>query len=1205
MLLIGVIALLIWIGAGVALLRWSSKPRGSNFTRAVDRPLLPVGESVRVSLQLVPPSLPVVSEEPHDVVLMLDQSSSMGDGPGSALAGAVRAAENFVRRCPDSVRIGLIAFHGSASVLSPITSDHAAVLRSLESISAGDGTSIGAALAAAVDLIATTSAPAMRKTAILLSDGASSYHHALAQGQRLREHARIVTVAFSDSADEQLLTAIAGPTGRFCRVADVEELSELFAILASFVSAETVVAGVVEEPAAAPAPFQLAHTGTLHPIRVQDDGRTTIAWSVPVMDPRVVSLSYDLVPECPGWHSVARAGGRAVWQLPDGTQQIMTAPTGPRVLALPSWLVWSWPILNPLFWMLFGRFFCRARREVRVKPPIEQPEPLVLSTLPAPLEPPQPTLYEPRVRPALIIGLGETGEWAVTHLGHLLADRGIGRDVLSLLAIRATFEQGRERIRAGVFALDANDRIEVRQDLRPYLENLRKEVPAVRRWIPVREWLGRIGPRTTDWLHDRRQARLALLQRPVEVEERIGAEIAALKRRQVDETALVIGSAHDPECSGMLAEVAHVLAIAGAQTTAIVSAPRVPDGREADELQALANELERMLLMRGDEVLSDRDEPPASARQLLDRLVVLRGDMSAEDGTGRAIADLAWELLAYAEVLRRVPMARADENRRQVECCAVEQSVLHFPAETLWRWVRTRALSRAVNGVWLGVTVKDGEPQVPTPPADVIAKWTNAFWTASGISRPQSLLLRSGAGLIGDSPANSSAVALFGRLPGDALYVQQAEFADRERQTTAHFLEAWCQALLDEGWAQRRCALPVLLAALREIEAAVSSIQRRLRELAADQRSAAACRLALSLYSDLASYLERFRKNVEAVIATLTGNQVALDVVGPESAPLDVRIECLRRAAEADVSFPTESVRADAELRDAGWYQHYGAALLDQLRLRFSWKGKRPTILLELSGKPVEGDLLTALDSFLAPYRAEVLSWPLADALEPIAVDQPGRRFRVGAPSTRLHPAVPDPTEDADPYIAATLSVQRVSVNEAIGVRNAGVRRLPYAWPEEANAVRISALVTNTLSRRPQPFSPTAVHLLRDTNALHDFFADVAEKRISIRDGRCWLSRQGGEYFVGEAPATATPLEALANFERVVRQAALLKRSLDATAIPVREELWNVSPGDAVSLIENHQLVRPALSSMEWEMWKDVIRGVVLDVEAQRRSLYV
>ena len=1200
MLLIALIALLLWIGTGVALFRWNARPVGSAFARAADRALVPLGGNVRVSLQLIPPTRPVMTAEPHDVVLVLDHSISMGDGPGSALSAALRAAENFVRRCPPPVRIGLIAFNTTATVLSEVTADRVAVLRGFESLTASGGTSIDIALAAAADLIAATKDRAERTTVILLSDGASGYAPALEQAARLREEAQIITVGFSSGADAELLTAIAGPSGRYCQVADGSELSRLFDTLASFVSSERV-SGIIEERVSAPQPFQLADTGTFHPIAVHGDADASIAWSVPVMDAGVVSLSYDLVPETVGWHPVARPGGRAVWQLADGTQEIVPAPIGPRVLVLPSILAWAWPVLNPLFWILFGRFFQRHRRQPVVEVASEEPEPLTIPTLPAPLRPPQPALYETRVRPALIIGLGEAGEWAMTHLGHLLADRSIGSDAVALFAVRASDDAQREQIRVGAFELRDDQKIDLTQDLRPYLESLRQNAPPVRRWIPAGEWLGQTGPRTTDWIRDRREARLALLQRPAELEAHIARAVASMKERGVDETAFVVGAALDPECSGMIAEVAHMLSAGGAQTTALMSKSRVSDGRKANEIEALAHELSRMILMRGDDILSDRHDPPANARQLFDRLVVLRDDAADPDAAGRAIADTVWQLLAYNDVLRRVPTARADASTSQVECSAIEQTSLHFPVASLWEWVRARTLAGAVNGRWLGTAIVDDAVQIAAPARDALAKWVNAFWTPSGLTRPQGLLLRGGAALI-TGGKDAGVLALRGRLPVEALYAQQAEFAERERKMSAYFLEEWAQALLDESYAQRRCGIPLLLAALREIESGFAAIERRLAESATDSHMAAASRLAVSLYSDLATSVERFRRDVETRLGEIAGTQAAVGVFASSGDSACARIEHMRRDAEANILFPSDAARAEAERRHAVWYQQYGSALLDQMRVRVLRDGKRSGIVVELSGKPVHDDLLDALAGFCDAYRAEVLAWTLADVVDPVEVEQPGWRFRVGMPAARLHATVADVADDADPYIAATMRVDRVSVREAFAILEGGVRRLPYAWPEEANAVRIASLVTNVLERRPHPFTPPAVHLLRDTGALHEFFADLAEARIAIRNGRCWLSRGDVEYWIGESATTATAPEALANFERMARQVALLLRSLDAVPIPAREREWNASPEEAVAHVESNDVMQTAIASEGWDMWRDVIRGVVLDAEQKRAA---
>lgn len=1199
MLLFFVIALLFWTGVGLALFHWHKRPAGKTVRRAVDRAVLPVGGTVRVSLDLLPPAVSGTGAEPHDVVLILDQSSSMGDGPGSAFAAAIRASENFVRRCPESVRIGVVAFNGTASILSPLTSHRATVLRAIGSATSSDGTAIDAALSTAVELLAATPDRRPRTTAILLSDGGSDRQLALAQATSLREHARIITVGFSDSADAELLTAIAGPNGHYCSVADRSALSELFALLASFISEESAQAVIMNEPAHAPAPFQLVSTGELHPIAVRTEPGTTIDWALPVMDPRAVSISYDLVPECPGWHSIARPGGKASWQLPDGSRQVMPAPVGPRVLVLPSMLLWSWPLLNPLFWMLFGKLFCRRRRETSVEVATPEPEPLAISTLPARLAPPQPALYVPRVRPAVIVGLGESGEWALTHLGHLLADRGIASADVALLSVRAKYEPPREQICVGAFVLAPEQKIELSQDLRPYLESLRRNAPPVRRWIPASEWLGRIGPRTTSWIHDRREARLALLQRPQDVELRLRDVVRTLEERRADPTAIVVGSALDAECSGMVAEVAHMLAVAGAQTSAIVSRRGFSEAHTVSDLAALARELERMLLMRGDDVLSDRHDPPVAARQLLDRLIVLRDDAASSAAQGQSLGDVAWQLLVYPDVLRRIPTARVDERRGEVECSVIDESAVHLPDESLWRLIRARALARAINAFWLGMP--DGGTTLPPPAEDIVSQWVNAFWTGAGVHRLQSQLLRSGAALLSSAEKAASSITLDARLPAHALYDEQASFAERERRATMHFAEAWCQALLDEAYAERRSGLPTLLVSLQQIESGLQSILTIVGQSAIVPATADASRLAISLYNDLASYIERLRRSVEHWIVRFAGTQSHLGVMAAHDQPLALRIENLRRIAEADILFPSDAIRNEAERLENVWYQQYGSALLAQLRGRVVPDWRKPELVFELAGQAFGDDPLSDIDAFLAPCRSEILSWSFADVIEPVDVPQPGTRFRVGAAAERFHPDVVDVANPEDPHFAGTMSIRAESVADAIGSRESAYG-LRYAWPEEANAARVSALVLNVLARRPRPIPPRVVHLLRDTTTLFDFLADLADGRVVLRNGRCFITRGGSDYWIGEPSPIGPAGVMMSNFEAIARQVAIVRRSLDAQPISDRGEPWSIDIGRAGGLVEKSPLVMPLTAFDEWQVWRDIIDGLVLDVEKQREA---
>lgn len=91
---------------------------------------------------------------------------------------------------------------------------------------------------------------------------------------------------------------------------------------------------------------------------------------------------------------------------------------------MPRWFGWAWPILNPLFWMIFGKLWCKKVTEKAKEMPVELPA-LPQPSFPEPLPEPQIPLYRPKIQPDLVIGLGEAGEWILCRLKNRLLDRKI------------------------------------------------------------------------------------------------------------------------------------------------------------------------------------------------------------------------------------------------------------------------------------------------------------------------------------------------------------------------------------------------------------------------------------------------------------------------------------------------------------------------------------------------------------------------------------------------------------------------------------------------------------------------------------------------------------------------------------------------------------------------------------------------------------
>ena len=90
------------------------------------------------------------------VILAMDVSNSMGakDVQPSRIGAAEQAARDFVGDQPSSVKIGLVAFGPSAVIVRTPTFDHPAVLRAINDLSLGGGTSLATGILTSLDALA-------------------------------------------------------------------------------------------------------------------------------------------------------------------------------------------------------------------------------------------------------------------------------------------------------------------------------------------------------------------------------------------------------------------------------------------------------------------------------------------------------------------------------------------------------------------------------------------------------------------------------------------------------------------------------------------------------------------------------------------------------------------------------------------------------------------------------------------------------------------------------------------------------------------------------------------------------------------------------------------------------------------------------------------------------------------------------------------
>jgi Ca-activated chloride channel family protein len=107
------------------------------------------------------------------VVLVVDVSRSMEetDVTPSRIAAAKRAASEFVRRLPQGVRVGVVSFGSSATVVVPLTHDRRRVLEGIAGLATELRTQLGAGLLAALHLLEAEPPHDPRGVVVLLSDG--------------------------------------------------------------------------------------------------------------------------------------------------------------------------------------------------------------------------------------------------------------------------------------------------------------------------------------------------------------------------------------------------------------------------------------------------------------------------------------------------------------------------------------------------------------------------------------------------------------------------------------------------------------------------------------------------------------------------------------------------------------------------------------------------------------------------------------------------------------------------------------------------------------------------------------------------------------------------------------------------------------------------------------------------------------------------
>ncbi len=132
--------------SNVALLKLAMAGRPSTAIRRHLPPLMLALALAGAAVALARPALRTpLPRESATIILVIDVSGSMDarDMFPTRLAAAKRASRQFVDTLPSGFMVGVVEFSSGASLVQPVTDDHAAVHAAIEGLKIGGGTQIG------------------------------------------------------------------------------------------------------------------------------------------------------------------------------------------------------------------------------------------------------------------------------------------------------------------------------------------------------------------------------------------------------------------------------------------------------------------------------------------------------------------------------------------------------------------------------------------------------------------------------------------------------------------------------------------------------------------------------------------------------------------------------------------------------------------------------------------------------------------------------------------------------------------------------------------------------------------------------------------------------------------------------------------------------------------------------------------------------
>lgn len=237
----------------------SVAPRVSGWRRWLTTGMVLVAGAVLVAAFARPVVAIPVPQEQAALVLAVDVSLSMdaADVPPSRLGAAQQAAVRFLEIAPDDLRIGLVAFAGTALPVVAPTPDHDLVEEAIGRLGLGEGTAVGEAIFTSLDQLAADRPDgSVPQAIVVLSDGETTAGRSELEGAAAAAAARVpvYTIAFGTAdgtvtyegetipvpAAAGALREVADRTGgRFYATADESGLGEILSAIGSEIGFET------------------------------------------------------------------------------------------------------------------------------------------------------------------------------------------------------------------------------------------------------------------------------------------------------------------------------------------------------------------------------------------------------------------------------------------------------------------------------------------------------------------------------------------------------------------------------------------------------------------------------------------------------------------------------------------------------------------------------------------------------------------------------------------------------------------------------------------------------------------------------------------------------------------------------------------------------------------------------------------------------